>query len=102
MVEVTWLRQGDGEVHLLHLVNGSGGEGTTCVAPVTMRDVEVIVPFAQEPSRVSGLVAGRDPEWRTADGRLTIQVPELELFEAIRVESSGSSLGPSYGNVIGP
>jgi hypothetical protein len=99
---VTWLRQGDGDVHLLHLVNGSGGEGTTCVAPVTMRDVEVIVPFAGEPSRVSGLVAERDLEWRAADGRLTIQVPELELFEAIRIESSGSPLGPAYGNVVGP
>jgi hypothetical protein len=102
LVEVTWLRQGDGDVHLLHLVNGSGGEGTTCVAPVKMRDVEVIVPFAGEPSRVSGLVVGRDLEWRTADGRLAIQVPELELFEAITVESSGSPLGPTYGNVVGP
>ena len=102
LVEVTWLRQGDGDVHLLHLVNGSGGEGTTCVAPVKMRDVEVIVPFAGEPSRVSGLVVGRDLEWRTADGRLAIQVPELELFEAITVESSCSPLGPTYGNVVGP
>jgi hypothetical protein len=60
------------------------------------------VPFAGEPSRVSGLVAERDLEWRAADGRLTIQVPELELFEAIRIESSGSPLGPAYGNVVGP
>jgi hypothetical protein len=67
-------------------VNGSGGEGTTCVAPVTMRDVEVEVPFAGEPSRVTGLVAERELEWRAAGGRLTIQVPELELFEAISVE----------------
>jgi hypothetical protein len=67
-------------------VNGSGGEGTTCVAPVTMRDVEVEVPIAGQPSRVTGLVAQRELEWRTAGGRLTIEVPELELFEAIRVE----------------
>jgi hypothetical protein len=62
----------------------------------------VIVPFAGEPSRVSGLVAERDLEWRTAEGRLTIEVPELELFEAIAVESSGSPLGPPYGNVVEP
>jgi hypothetical protein len=44
------------------------------------------VPFAGEPSRVTGLVAERELEWRAAGGRLTIQVPELELFEAISVE----------------
>ena len=47
-------------------------------------------------------VAERDLEWRTAEGRLTIEVPELELFEAIKVESSGSPFGPTYGNVVGP
>jgi hypothetical protein len=86
LVEVTWLRRGDGDGYLLHLVNGSGGEGTTCVAPVAMRDLEVVVPFAGEPSRVTGLVAERELRWQTSEGRLTIEVPELELFEAIRID----------------
>ncbi len=86
LVEVTWLQRGDGDVHLLHLVNGSGGEGISCVEPVTMRDIEVVVPFAREPSRVTALVAGRELEWRTADGRLAIDIPEIRLFEAITIE----------------
>jgi hypothetical protein len=85
MVEATLLERPDG-TRLLHLVNGSGEAGTSCFAPITMRDVEVAVPLAGGATRVAALVAGRDLRWRAADGWLTIDVPELRLFEAIAIE----------------
>jgi hypothetical protein len=84
MVEVTLSERSDGRVLLLHLVNGSGALGGT--RPVPMRDVEVVIPFAGEPADVTGLVAGRTLDRHATDGRLTILVPELDLFEAIRIE----------------
>lgn len=83
-VEVTLSAGADG-IHLLHLVNASGHRGVSCVEPVTMRDVKVVVPFAREPSAVRGLVADRELTWRSDGERLAIDVPELRLFEAIRI-----------------
>ncbi len=85
MVEVTLFERDGGAVHLLHLVNASGHRGVSCVEPVTMHDLEVTIPYVGEPSGVTGLVAGREFTWRAADGLLTVHVPELSLFEAIRI-----------------
>jgi hypothetical protein len=85
MVEVTLFERDGGAVHLLHLVNASGHRGVFCVDPVTMRDIEVAIPYAGEPSGVTGLVAGREFTWRAQDGLLTMHIPELSLFEAIRI-----------------
>jgi hypothetical protein len=85
MVEVTLFERSAGAVHLLHLVNGSGHHGTGCVEPVPMHGVEVTIPYEGEPSGVTGLVAGRELAWRAEDGLLTVHVPELELFEAVRI-----------------
>lgn len=86
MVEVTLSERADAAVHLLHLVNGSGHRGVSCVEPVTMRDLEVVIPYRGEPSRANGLVGGRELEWHVAEGRLTVRVPELGLFEAVQIE----------------
>jgi putative glycosyl hydrolase-like family 6 (GHL6) protein/glycosyl hydrolase family 42 (putative beta-galactosidase) len=85
MIEVTLFERDGGTVHLLHLVNASGHRGVSCVDPVTIHDVEVSIEYAGEPSGVAGLVAGRELTWRTSDGLLTVRVPELHLFEAIRI-----------------
>lgn len=85
MVEVTLFERAGGSVHLLHLVNGSGHRGTSCVEPVMMHGVEVTIPYPGEPSGVMGLVSGRELRWHAADGVLIVQVPELQLFEAIRI-----------------
>jgi hypothetical protein len=85
MVEATLFERSDGTSRLLHLVNGSGSFGPGVVEPVTMHDVEVVLPFEREPAEVTGLVAGQPLEWRLADGRLAVRVPELGLFEAIRI-----------------
>jgi Hypothetical glycosyl hydrolase 6/Beta-galactosidase trimerisation domain len=81
MVEVTLFDRPDGTL-LLHLANASGHFGAREVAPVPMRDAEVILPFEGEPSSVRALV-GERCEFSASDGRLSIRVPELGLFEAL-------------------
>ena len=85
MVEVTLFERDAGAAHLLHLVNASGHHGTSCFEPVTMHDAEVVIPYEGTPRAVTALVAGAEPAWSVADGRLTITVPELRLFEAIEI-----------------
>lgn len=85
MVEVTLLERPGGGVRLLHLVNGSGNLDAGWVEPVTMRDVEVAFPHVGEPSEVRSLVTDRELPWHVGDARLTVRIPELNLFEAIRI-----------------
>jgi hypothetical protein len=93
MVEVTLFEWSNGSARLLHLVNGSGAFGPSIVEPITMCDLEVVLPSEGEPARVTGLVAGRALEWRRAAGRLTVRVPELRLFEAIRIDHDRTAAG---------
>jgi hypothetical protein len=51
-----------------------------------MHDLEVAVRIPGEPAGVVGLVGGRELEWHAAGDRLRVRVPELELFEAIRID----------------
>ncbi len=85
MVEATLFERTDGAVRLLHLVNGSGVLGPSIVDPVTMRDVDVVLPTDGEPAEVTALVAGRPLEYQVTDGDLTVRVPQLGAFEAIRI-----------------
>ena len=85
MVEVTLFVQPHASAYVLHLVNGSGSWAGA--RPVPMHDLEIVISFRGEPMNVRGLVAGGHLGWHAADTRLTIQVPELHLFEAIRIES---------------
>lgn len=93
MVEVTLFERDGGAVHLLHLVNGSGSFGVSCVEPVTVHHVEVVIPYAGEPADVTGLVAGRELERYASEGRLAIRVPELRLFEAVRIARDPNRAG---------
>ena len=86
MVETTLLDRRDGSASLLHLINHSGRAGNRYVAPIAIRDLEVVVPFGTEPAKVTGLVGGRPCTWSASEGRLSIRVPELGLFEALRIE----------------
>jgi hypothetical protein len=81
MVEVTLFEHPGGYL-LLHLVNVSGHFGVREVAPVPMRDAEVVLPFVGEPASVTALL-GERRTWSAADGRLTIRLPELGLFGAL-------------------
>ena len=84
-VEATLFEKGDGSYMLLHLINGSGHFGTTFYPPVPMTDVEVVTPCAKEPVSVQGLRSGQSIEHTWNQGVLTISVPKLDLFEAVKV-----------------
>lgn len=101
MVEVTLHERGDGG-HLLHLVNGSGHFGVSYVEPVTMHDLEVVVPYGGEPAEVTGLVAQQPLEWHASDGHLTIRVPRLDLFEAVTINRRRTSGERGVDNVLAP
>jgi Hypothetical glycosyl hydrolase 6/Beta-galactosidase trimerisation domain len=85
MVEVTLFERANRSYQLLHLVNGSGHFGVSYFAPVPMRDLEVTVPYDGEPSAVISLASGRECPWSWSGGQLTIRVPELRLFEALKI-----------------
>lgn len=85
MVEVTLFQRRDGSYQLLHLVNASGHFGATFFAPVTMTDVEVYIERVGAPRSVVSLVTGQEYS-SVADGQaLTIRIPRLELFDAIKI-----------------
>jgi hypothetical protein len=85
MVEVTLMERADGSYQLLHLVNGSGHFGVTYFAPVTMKGLEVAVPYRGMPGSVSSLVTGNPCDFEAKDGTLTVRIENLELFEAIKI-----------------
>jgi hypothetical protein len=85
MVEVTLFASREGDVQLLHLVNGSGHFGTTFYAPVTMHDLTISIPNAAKPSSVTSLVTGGAVAFEFTDGVLSITVPKLELLEALQI-----------------
>jgi hypothetical protein len=85
MVEVTLLRSEVDDSLLVHLVNSSGHFGTTFYPPVTMHDVEVVIPCTVKPSRVTSLVTGETVPAQFADGYLSLSVPRLELFDALQI-----------------
>ena len=86
MVEVTRFAQKDGGFELIHLLNGSGHFGVSFFESVTMTDLEVVFECARKPGKVWSLVSQGEVELTWHDGRLTIRIPSLGLFDAIRVE----------------
>ncbi|GAB4561123.1 MAG: hypothetical protein Kow0047_08210 [Anaerolineae bacterium] len=85
MVEVTRHASADGQYELIHLVNGSGHFGVTFYEPVPMTDITISIPSVQRPQRVLSLVSAQEYEHAWADGVLTIHVPQLRFFDAIKV-----------------
>ena len=85
MVEVTLHERGGGSSHLLHLVNGSGHFGVSYVEQVAMHDLDVVIPYAGTPEEVTALVASMPLAWQSREGHLTVQLPRLDLFEAITI-----------------
>ena len=70
---------------LVHLVNGSGHFGVSFYQPVKMVDLEIELPSAKPPKSVRSLVSGETCAYSLSDDLLTVQIPELSLFEAIEI-----------------
>jgi hypothetical protein len=85
-VEVTVFEKRDGSGLLVHLVNGTGHFGNSFYAPLPLRDVDVVVPCARPSKSVRGLRKGTELRYAWIDGRLTINVPVVKLFEAVWIE----------------
>jgi hypothetical protein len=110
MVEVTVFEKQDSGAQLIHLVNGSGHFGNSFFAPIPMTDLSIVLPWgntpveilrqaqddttvqppeiprqAQDDTEVWGLRQNQAYAYTWENGKLTIQVPHLGLFEAIRV-----------------
>jgi hypothetical protein len=85
MVEVTWFENLNSGRRLLHLINGSGHFGTSFYAPISMTDLEVIIPCSVRPVSVKSLGKDRACNYTWQEGQLTIQVETLDLFEAMEV-----------------
>ena len=86
MVEVTHFSANAGGFDLVHLVNTSGHFGVSFFAPVPMADLAVTVAYPSQPGSVRSLVTGQAHDFTWSDGQLTIQVPRLDDFEALRIE----------------
>ncbi|NLD74043.1 MAG: hypothetical protein GX649_15175 [Chloroflexi bacterium] len=86
MVEVTLFRQETSGNLLLQFVNTSGHFGNTFYAPVPMEGIEVTVPGLAPPRAVTSLASGEACAFRHGDDGLIIEVPRLELLQALRIE----------------
>jgi len=83
-VEVTVLENKAG-FRLVHLVNTSGHFGTSFYEPVTMHDLEVTVSADGPAACAEGLVSGQPIDHSYSDGKLTLRIPRLGLFEAVKL-----------------
>ncbi len=84
-VEVTRMRNRDG-FELIHLVNTSGHFGVSFFQPVPMHDLAVTMPCERAPVRATCLVTGESCACEHRDGLLTLAIPRLDMFEAIKLE----------------
>ena len=85
MVEVTLFEARQGGTQLLHLVNSSGHYGTTFYAPVPMAHLTVSLPCTERPRAVTSLVTGEPVPFALTGGTLSLDVPRLDLFEALQI-----------------
>ncbi len=85
MVEVTVMADVQTGAMLVHLVNGAGHFGNTFYEPPRLRGLSVELPLASPPAKVHCLRAARPCEHHWESGTLTLNVDELEAFEAILI-----------------
>ncbi|MDF1515931.1 MAG: hypothetical protein P1S60_19135, partial [Anaerolineae bacterium] len=86
MVEVTRFSSDDGTYELIHLVNASGHFGNSFYRPVPMINVQIHIQIAHTPQGIYGLRSGEALPYAMTDNHLRITVPELNLFEAIKID----------------
>lgn len=85
MIEVTLFKQKDQGAHLLHLVNGTGHFGVTFFEPVPMSGLTVGIQYKGVPLSVKSLVTGEEYRFKNNNGELIIEIPKLEMFDAVKI-----------------
>lgn len=85
MCEVTLHENAAGGFKLLQIVNGSGHFGVSYYAPIPLENVVVDIPYTAARVGAVGLVSGASIAAEAKGGRLTLRVPRIEQFEAIRI-----------------
>ncbi|MCC5829859.1 MAG: beta-galactosidase trimerization domain-containing protein [Phycisphaeraceae bacterium] len=88
-VEVTRSRNAHGD-EMVHLVNYSGHFGLSFHAPLPIVDPHLTFPLAASPVGVQSLVTGQSIPHRWESGTLTINIPRLDAFEAIRIVATAT------------
>ncbi len=87
MIEVTHFESDDGTYQLIHLVNGTGHFGNTFYPPVPIENCQIQIDYPGTPSAVTGLRSGASLPFTRSRGKLSVHVPELGLFEAIKIDA---------------
>jgi hypothetical protein len=89
-VEATLMQNAAGSL-LLHLVNTSGHFGNTYYAPLTLANLEVVLPWRDEPpAEVLSLVSGQPLLFTLHGESLRLHLPPVVVFEAVRITPPSS------------
>ena len=86
MVEVTLVSDRAASFHLLQFVNQTGHFGNSFYPPVTLPHAAVTVPLSRKPSKVSSLLNGKAVPFSYEDGKLSVEIADLGIFEALYIE----------------
>ncbi len=85
MVEVTSMSKAETGAQYVHLVNGSGYFNGSYFAPLPLQALSVEVPCAGMPASVTSMVSGEQVQYELTGGSIRLQIPVLNLFEAIKI-----------------
>ena len=86
MVEITSHTDADNRFELVSLVNGTGHFGLSFYEPVPLDGYSLTLPCKRVPQRVYSLVTGKNADFTTQDGSLSVKLPRIGMFEALRIE----------------
>jgi hypothetical protein len=86
MVEIALHQNANDGFHLLTLLNNSGHFGVSFFEPVPLQSRVVEIPWELPVSRAVSLVQRKELAFSHDSGRLAITLPELGMFDAIRIE----------------
>ena len=84
LVELTVMDQPARGRTLLHLVNGTGHQGTAYFPPVELRDIRI--ELARDVRRVRAVSLDRDLPVTTSGRHRSFTLPSLKAYEVIIVE----------------
>lgn len=86
MVEVEHTERRDGSVDYIHLINYTGYSLKSYFRPVPLYRLAVDLPWDKEPPTTAYSMTNEKPvQFIYKEGRLSLQVEQLELFEAIKL-----------------